>query len=203
MTVRVYDNGDHTAIAWLPTDGQTIPGCRGFAIKRNHNGAEDFLHSFVGFHDNDLFPKDATWQWPLQRYMWWDYFVKPGDTVSYQVIPVLGSASNLQLHTDLASDWTANMTVTGQCTSHMSAYFNKGIVASQWVSRELDAEAKGQNRQSALKAIIQNTGDPLRDALGGPLKAEVIKLLNDAKGGRFTPRSMSLTIPNWKLACSR
>ena len=49
IDVKVYDCGDHTALTWLPGGGQIIPACRGFAIKRNHNGLEDFLHGFVGF----------------------------------------------------------------------------------------------------------------------------------------------------------
>ena len=114
--------------------------------------------------------------------MWWDYHVKPGDSVSYQVIPVTGSAASLKEDTALASEWTDTLKVTGQCTPNISAYFNKGIVAAQWVSRELDQEAQGKNRQSALKEIIAKPGDPLRNALTGLLKDEILQLLKDAGG---------------------
>ena len=195
IAVRVYDNGDHTALVWLPDDSKPIPECRGFAIQRNRNGQTDYLHSFVGFEEGAAFPKDAPWKWPLQRYMWWDYLVKPGDTVKYQVIPAVGPASSLKLDTSLASDWTSEMTVTGQDTAHLSAYFNKGIVAAQWVSRELDIEAKGENRQSALKKIITKVGDPLRDALGGLLKVEIIKMLAAAKSGKLYAALYELNDP--------
>ena len=55
IKVTVYDNGDHTALVWLPEDVQPIADCRGFTIKRNHNGQEDYLHGFVGFSDDDKF----------------------------------------------------------------------------------------------------------------------------------------------------
>jgi phosphatidylserine/phosphatidylglycerophosphate/cardiolipin synthase-like enzyme len=182
IKVTVYDNGDHTALIWLPDDVQPIENCRGFAIKRNHNGQEDYLHSFVGFSDDDKLDPANPWKWPLQRYMWWDYHVKPGDSVSYQIIPVTGAAANLQEATAMASAWTETLKVTGQCTANISTWFNKGIVASQWVSRELDQEAQGKNRQSALKEIIATEGDPLRNALAGLLKDEILQLLKDAAG---------------------
>jgi phosphatidylserine/phosphatidylglycerophosphate/cardiolipin synthase-like enzyme len=182
LDVKVYDNGDHTAIVWLPSDLSSIPGCRGFAIQRNHNGQPDYLHSFVGFSDTDKFPAAAPWKWPLQRYLWWDYFVQPGDTVKYRVIPVTGSAANLEQQESLASDWTEDLKVTGQCSDNMSAYFNKGIVAAQWVSRDLDKEAAGQNKQTALKSVIQKVGDPLRNSLSGLLRVAILKLLDEAEG---------------------
>jgi len=197
IEVQVYDNGDHTAIVWLPKDGAPIDGCLGFAIKRDNNGAEDYLHSFVGFTEGATFPKDpqSWWQWPLQRYMWWDYHVKCGDTVKYQVIPVTGTPDNLQLNVNLASDWTPEMKVSGQCTQSMEAYFNKGIVAAQWVSRELDQEAQGKNRKTAINDIIKHPGDPLRDALAGLLKVEILKLLDDAKDGQVYAALYELNDP--------
>src|ERR1700758_4511832 len=75
INVKVYDNGDHTCLVWLPADGKPIPDCRGFTIRRFTNGKKDpeYLHGFVGFSDNDKFNPNAPWKHPLQRYMWWDY----------------------------------------------------------------------------------------------------------------------------------
>jgi len=38
LELKVYDNGDHTCLVWLPTDGKPTPNCRGFAIKRTSKG---------------------------------------------------------------------------------------------------------------------------------------------------------------------
>lgn len=196
IDVRVYDNGDHTAIVWLPEGNQPIPNCRGFAISRKCGDQQNYLHSFVGFKDGDPEPAAGKeWQWPLQKYMWWDYGVKPGDTVSYQVIPVIGTAAQLQLATAQQSTWTAPMQVTGQCSENISAYFNKGVVAAQWVSRALAKEAPQTNQQTALKQLLQKPGDPLRDALGGLLKQQLIQHLTDAKGGQVYAALYELNDP--------
>ena len=44
IELKVYDNGDHTCLVWLPPAGKPIANCRGFAVRRTKNGAEDFLH---------------------------------------------------------------------------------------------------------------------------------------------------------------
>ncbi len=75
--------------------------------------------------------------------MWWDYGVKPGDVVQYSVIPVVGpDKDHLQLSTADASALTTPMTISGQASPNVSAFFNKGIVSAQWVSRALAALGK-------------------------------------------------------------
>lgn len=185
LHVRVYNNGDHTGIIWLPDSPTPIPNCRGFAVERKCGNQITYLCSFVGFADGDAPPAAGEgWKWPLQRYMWWDYGVKPADEVSYRVTAVTGDAKSLQLDASNQSGWTAPLTVSGQCTTNISAYFNKGIVAAQWVSRALDKEAPSIAKKTALKTLLPKIGDPLRDSLGGLLKQEIVKHLADAKGGQ-------------------
>src|SRR4029079_8301628 len=78
---------------------------------------------------------------------------------------------------------TDELEVTSDFSPHVSAYFNKGVVAAQWVSRALDTEAPGEKRQAALKDAIQKVDDPLREALGALLKPAVLKTIADAGGG--------------------
>jgi hypothetical protein len=101
IDVKVYDNGDHTCLVWLPSDGKPIPQCRGFTIQRTSNdGTKTYLHGFVGFSDGDKLDPAEPWKFALQRFMWWDYGVKPGDVVQYSVIPVVGPDKDyLQLST--------------------------------------------------------------------------------------------------------
>ena len=62
ITVKIYDNGDHTCLAWLPADRRAIAGCRGFTIRRVVQGSPDvYLHGFVGFSDNDKLDPTAPW----------------------------------------------------------------------------------------------------------------------------------------------
>jgi len=190
IELKIYDNGDHTCLVWLPSDHQPIKDCLGFAIERirkDSTGKEqtDYLHGFAGFTDNDtLDPKHPALFKPLQRYMWWDYMVDPGDVVQYSVIPVVGKdKDHLSLDTSLASPLTEKMTVTGQSTEHMSAYFNKGIVAAQWVSRAMAKEPKG----SSIQKLAATPGDPMRNALSGLLRPNITSLLAAAKkaGGKI------------------
>jgi phosphatidylserine/phosphatidylglycerophosphate/cardiolipin synthase-like enzyme len=178
INVKVYDNGDHTCLVWLPADHKPIPECLGFTARRLLNGNESYLHGFVGFSDGDQFNSAAPWKMPLQRYMWWDYGVKPGDVVQYSIVPVTGAdKDHLSLASADASALTPPMTITGQTTPKIAAYFNKGIVAAQWVSRAL-AQIGGKPN---LADLIGTPGNALRNALSGLLRAQLLAMLAEVK----------------------
>lgn len=194
INVKVYDNGDHTFLVWLPVDQKRIADCRGFTVRRLLNRTESYLHGFVGFSDDDKLDPANPWKFPLQRYMWWDYGVKPGDKVQYSVVPVTGKDSkSLDLDQANASALTAEMVVTGQTTQHVSAYFNKGIVAAQWVSRALATQGKKPN----IANIIADPANALRIALSGLLRLQILKLLQDTKdqGGQVYAALYELNDP--------
>ena len=75
IELKVYDNGDHTCLVWLPANAQAIPNCRGFAIHRTRKLAgggapqDTYIHGFVGFSDDDKLDPNALWKRPVQRYM--------------------------------------------------------------------------------------------------------------------------------------
>jgi phosphatidylserine/phosphatidylglycerophosphate/cardiolipin synthase-like enzyme len=162
----------------MPSDGKPVPGCRGFTIKRIlNNGAPDYLHGFVGFSDADKIDPQNPWKFPMQRFIWWDYGVRPGDTVVYSVVPVVGPSTQLALDTQNASAPTPALRITGETTPHVSAYFNKGIVAAQWVSRALDAAPKN----SKIKNLVATKDNPLRNALSGLLRPAILQLLSETR----------------------
>jgi hypothetical protein len=145
------------------------------------NGKQSYLHGAVGFAPGDNAEANkqpvAPENYPIQRFMWWDYYVKPGDKVRYSVVPVM-RLENGQLKADAAaaSPETEEMEITGQCTPHLSAYFNKGIVAAQWVSRALQKLPAS----SKIKNVVATKNDPLRNALSGLLRPQILTLLADA-----------------------
>jgi hypothetical protein len=174
IELKVYDNGDHTCLVWLPTDGKPIANCRGFAVRRILNGKEGYLHGFIGFSDTDKLDPANPWKFPVQRFLWWDYLVTPGDKVQYSIVPVIGpNKDNLELDTKNASPLTAEFVVTGQATPHLAAYFNKGIVAAQWVSRGLAAAPKN----SKITDLVKQPGNQLRNSLSGLLRPQILSLL--------------------------
>jgi phosphatidylserine/phosphatidylglycerophosphate/cardiolipin synthase-like enzyme len=208
INLKVYDNGDHTCLVWMPADGKPFPECRGFTIRRILDGVDSYLPGFAGFSDGEKLDPAAPWKRPLQRYMWWDYHVKPGQVVQYSIVPVVRptAGGDLQLSTADATALTPPMTVTGQTSPHISAYFNKGIVAAQWVTRVLnDVATKTKVKKPSIADLIGNLKDPtatdpgnaLRNALSGLLRPQLLKLLADVKqnGGEIYAALYELNDP--------
>ncbi len=196
INVKVYDNGDHTCLVWLPDTGKPIPGCRGFTIRKLQGGKESYLHGFVGFSDDDKLDPAAPWKHPVQRFMWWDYGVAPGQVVQYSVVPVVGDKDHLSLAKDQASELTPAMTISGQATPHVSSYFNKGIIAAQWVTRVLNSLGK----DAKIADLIAQTKAPanaLRNALSGLLRPQLLAMLDDVKknGGEIYAALYELNDP--------
>jgi phosphatidylserine/phosphatidylglycerophosphate/cardiolipin synthase-like enzyme len=203
IDVKVYDNGDHTALVWLPANLNPIKGCRGFTIRRVVQGSPDvYLHGFVGFSDDDKLDPTAPWKHPVQRFMWWDYGVKPGQVVQYSVVPVIGDRDNLQLAPDQASALTPPMTITGQRTPNISANFNKGIVAAQWVTRVLSSLGNPPPKMADLIAATQPPKNALRNELSGLLRPQILDMLADVKknNGQVYAALYELNDPELKAA---
>lgn len=179
IDLKVYDNGDHTCLVWKPSDNQPVPNCRGFVISRVYNGQTNYLHGFTGFSPSDqpnmaALDKATALKFPIQRFLWWDYAVNPEDVVQYSILPVVGpNQNNLAFDQNNASPLTGKITITGQCSPHISAYFNKGIVAAQWVSSAVDQQPKG----TTLANLITQPGNTLRNALSGLVRPQVLSLL--------------------------
>ena len=180
MKVNVYHNGDDVFSAWKP-DG-FIPDCRGFALMRRRNGVEEPVSTWVGFEDEDHKEGErrASTNWPIQKYQWTDYMANPGDKLQYRVIPMVGpDKENLRVDADTASDWTDEIELSYEVSPKISAYFNRGIVASQWVSRRLGITPTNL-KSKELEKVIDTPNDPFRNYLTGPLGKRLFELLSAA-----------------------
>jgi len=84
------------------------------------------------------------------------------------------------------------MTITGQATPRISAYFNKGIVAAQWVSRALGQTTQEQQDQGARRASPPTRCGTRSVASFAP---RFYPVLADAKkkNGKLSPPSTSST----------
>jgi phosphatidylserine/phosphatidylglycerophosphate/cardiolipin synthase-like enzyme len=183
----VYANCDMTTIAWI-TDGP-IPGCRGFAIERDVRGPKGdaprgFINTWVGFKGGQHKSGESkpSTVWPVQRYLWSDYLVSFGQEVRYRVIPMIGPAESLQkAPNDQWSAWSPWVTVDTGKTKGFSAYFNRGIVPSQFMARQ------GNNLKQFQKMLGQNINNPksaIRKFLSGTLRPHLLDLLREAKTSR-------------------
>lgn len=177
MKVKVYHDGDDVFAAWKP-DG-FIPNCRGFALWRKRNGVEESVKTWVGFADEDHEEGErrSSSDWPIQKYQWTDYMANPGDTLQYRVVPMVGpDRLNLRAETSEASEWTDEIVLNHHVDPNIEVYFNRGIVAAQWVSRRLGITASDL-KATKLRTVIDTPGDPFRNYLAGPLGERLFALL--------------------------
>lgn len=63
-----------------------------------------------------------------------------------------------------------------EVTPRIEAYFNRGIVAAQWVSRRLGI-TEHNLQTTKLRTVIETPGDSFRDYLAGPLGKRLFELL--------------------------
>jgi phosphatidylserine/phosphatidylglycerophosphate/cardiolipin synthase-like enzyme len=196
ISLIVHPGVDSALIAWR---SDFIDQCRGFALRRKIKRAagspqspntvsdvdadgfhEEIVASWVGFADGPAVEEGTrkpTTEWPIQKYLWSDFAVNPGDVVAYRVSAMTGPETALQESTDHVSDWSDALQIGAETSGHVSCYFNRGIVASQWLARVLPEEAP----TTKLKKAIANPEDPIRRFLAGPIRDKLVSLLNDAR----------------------
>ena len=180
MKINVCHNGDDTFVAWKP-DG-FIEDCRGFALYRRRNGVEEVVSTWVGFEKDDaeVGERRASTNWPIQKYQWTDYMAKPGDRLQYRVVPMVGpDKDNLRGDIDNASEWTDAIRLSHEAEPKIEVFFNRGIVAAQWVSRRLGI-TDDDLKTKRLRKVIETPDDPFRNYLTGPLGARLFEILDEA-----------------------
>ncbi len=126
--------------------------------------------------------------------MWSDYN-PPREEVTYQAVPLIGDKDNLVEDPTHATGWSEPATVTDDVGDGISAYFNRGIVATQWLSRAL--RARGGETRAVLTDAITKPGDRIRNFLGGAVLWRLPKLLQDAlqSGGEIHAALFELNDP--------
>lgn len=190
MTIeaRAYANCDEVTIVWRCD--APIKSCLGFALHRQTRDRDGktydtAVETWVGF-SNDPNAQSGTHKssttWPIQRYVWSDYFVQ-GIKVRYQVVPMLGTPNALVPDPNV-SNWTDWVSMDTGKTPGFNAWFNRGMIASQWVARALEADGGGP--QAALAQDIKKVNNSLRNELGGTLLTAMLDLFTKANSNGFT-----------------
>ena len=196
--LRVFTNEDDALLFWNIV--QPIPGCRGFAIERKITRSghakefRDFLPNRTGFAGQPV-PQDTqgsgvarpSTEWPFQRFSWIDHDANTGDTVSYRVVPIVRNAQGALESVEIEATQFSAPAVLGQATgSKYRAFFNRGFVMSQFMSRFL-AEHKLTLKQ--FKAQIARPAGAdferrIRTFLSGDLRKELLDLLETARADK-------------------
>jgi phosphatidylserine/phosphatidylglycerophosphate/cardiolipin synthase-like enzyme len=184
IEVKALTNIDEATIVWRTS--VHINGCRGFAIEREGRTtaghvSTSTLDTFVGWEDLEPVPPNGTHrpstEWPIQRFMWRDYQASEYAAVRYTVIPMIGKEGALAPgEPSQPTEWASVR--TGQ-TPGLEAYFNRGVVAAQWLGRRLNVPASQE--RAALAKVIADPTSPIRQFLAGPDRRAILGLLADAQ----------------------
>ncbi len=179
MKAVAFANNDVAVVAW--TFGGKLPNCLGFAIYRIdvRAGTETCLPAMATFAGQDATkPGRTTADDPVQKFVWKDVYAKRGGTYRYKIVPMGGTPGSLQ-----PMPYGPAISNTIQLSPHygaLSAYFNRGILATQATARALDADTSGGSMADKLDRHIDIVGDPLRNDLMGQLIEALTTLSNEA-----------------------
>jgi PLD-like domain len=183
ITVKAYANADDVLIAWEPdTWGPTWVG---FQVERRNAITQD-----VTVLANRIPPQPgqgpvqptgiSSAQSPIRRCIWTDYGAVATDNVSYRVT-AMTAAPGGKFAPDVASAsaWTAPLVVTGDAGGGLEAYFNRGTLMSQIVSRFV----QGNVTDASLRQFLTQLATPgfqARLYLAGDALREILQFLHDA-----------------------
>jgi phosphatidylserine/phosphatidylglycerophosphate/cardiolipin synthase-like enzyme len=178
MKAVAFSNNDIAVAAW--TFGDKIPGCLGFAIYRIDvkAGTETCLPALATFPGQDATTDRTTVQDPVQKFFWKDVYAKRGGSYKYRIVPMSGKPGAL---TPMAiGSLTTNIV---QLTPHygvLSAYFNRGILATQATAKALHDHGDLENMKDELLHRIQDPTDQLRLDLAGDMIEALTTLPKEA-----------------------
>jgi phosphatidylserine/phosphatidylglycerophosphate/cardiolipin synthase-like enzyme len=179
IAIIAHANCDDAYVIWRYPG--PIEECRGFALYRKaENGDVEPVQTFIPFagEAHESGEHRPSTEWPIQRFGWTDVFAKPGKTLSYRVVPMVGKAGALKEAEDQASPWSDPVEVSADAGDGLSAYFNRGVLATQSVARRLKGDEPWTGR---LRKMIATKGDKTREYLSGELRLAMRGLLAKAK----------------------
>ena len=192
MPVKAFANCDDAVVFWKVE--KAMPGCWGFAIERERKLADGTVRRTVldnrtGFARDEPKPGDKkpSTVWPFQRFSWADHSVNTGDRARYRVVPMVHDDAGLNQQVTERSAWTEWLELSGAAGKGTSAFFNRGLVISQFMARYLERlriQEGLATRLDALKKFKQDLGVhelPIRTFLSGVLRTELLRVLEAAR----------------------
>jgi phosphatidylserine/phosphatidylglycerophosphate/cardiolipin synthase-like enzyme len=171
-----FSNNDVSLVIWRYD--QRIPGCLGFAIHRiDELNVREVLPAWIGFQGQS----NADWQpqtteiWPVQKFSWRDLTCQRGKTYRYDIVPMIGSPGNLTANSALTL--STNPVDLTPARGSVSAYFNRGILSTQYLAHQIPPGPSGSPNYLVLRDRIDQPGDPLRNSLAGQIIEAMKSLL--------------------------
>jgi len=197
-TIKAFANCDHVYVAWrydqlIPN---CIGFALYKRTNDESEATAEPLPNHIGFAGQNPQPGETrpSTDWPIQRFTWTDYDVNPNDTLSYMVVPILWVNNATSKDSANASAWSTPVivatgaaanpdtaaaaantgTLTGAAANPAAApatyeaYFNRGIISSQFMSKQLD-NLQETDKQATLADTLADPNSTIRQFLGGVL----------------------------------
>src|SRR5271166_513666 len=181
MKAVAFANNDIAVVAW--TFGGKLPNCLGFAVYRIdvRAGTETCLPAMATFSGQQATPGRTTADDPVQKFFWKDVYAKRGGTYKYKIVPMTGTVGSLQPMP--YGPLISNQIQLSPHYGSLSAYFNRGILATQATAHVLTDGSPAGSMVDELKAHIIQAGDPLRLDLAGQMLEALTTLSDEAADG--------------------
>jgi hypothetical protein len=183
IIIKAYANADDVLIAWQPD--KWSDDWVGFQLERRNDSTQQ-----VTVLVNRIPPQPgqgpvqptgvSSTQSPIRRCIWTDHSVVETDNVSYRVTAMTAtSGGGFALDTGAVSDWTAPVVASGDVGGGLQAYFNRGTLMSQIVSRFVGGDVSENSLRNFLKNL-QTPGYQPRLYLSGDALHQILLFLHDA-----------------------
>jgi phosphatidylserine/phosphatidylglycerophosphate/cardiolipin synthase-like enzyme len=183
IAIKAFANADDVLIAWQPDTWSD--DWVGFQLERRNDTTQQ-----VTVLVNRIPPKPgqgpvqptgiSSTQSPIRRCIWTDHSVVETDNVAYRVTAMKNAANGaFALDAASVSDWTAPAIASGDAGDGLEAYFNRGTLMSQIVSRFVGGDVS----DASLRKFLDNLATPgfqARQYLSGDARHEMLAFLRDA-----------------------
>jgi phosphatidylserine/phosphatidylglycerophosphate/cardiolipin synthase-like enzyme len=193
MPAIAFSNNDIALVAWA--FDRHLDDCLGFAIHQIDAGGKDtVLPALARFAAQSQSGPLTTEQAPIQKFWWKDLSAKRGGTYTYRIVPMGGTPGGTLTPLAGVAPLVSNAVTLTEKRPPFSAYFNRGIVATQALSHALNDKPS----IDALAPHITNPTDPIRVRLMGQLAEGVTSLLDraDRDGGTINAALYELNDPD-------
>jgi phosphatidylserine/phosphatidylglycerophosphate/cardiolipin synthase-like enzyme len=179
MKAIAFANNDMAIVAW--TFGGKVDNCLGFAVYRIdvRAGTETCLPAMATFPKQSAKPGRTTADDPVQKFFWKDVYAQRGGTFKYKIVPMGGTPGGT-LHPLPFGPLVSNAVQLSPNYGMMSAYFNRGILATQSTAHQLHGGKNSQGMKNVLLTRIENQNDQLRKDLAGEMIEAMTALPDEA-----------------------
>lgn len=116
---------------------------------------------------------------PIRRCIWTDHGL-PSTRVSYRVTALSEDGGGFIPDPASVSEWTSPIEVSGDAGDGLEAYFNRGTLMSQIVSRFVHGDVTRESL-ATFRAALDKPGFPARRYLSGDARRKILDFLSEAE----------------------